>query len=150
MLDFELTQGEPDDARAIAEVWQESRVVSLPFLPVLHTLEEIEEFWRERELQRSVVWVAKAQGRVVGLMAREDEWIHHLYIHPELQSAGVGSALLAKAMEEHPDGLRLYTFQENLRARAFYEMRGFTNLEFNEAGGEEQLPDVLMLWTGGE
>ena len=41
MLDFELTQGEPDDARAIAEVWQESRVVSLPFLPVLHTLEEI-------------------------------------------------------------------------------------------------------------
>lgn len=53
-----------------------------------------------------------------------------------------------KAKEESPDGLQLYTFQENLRARAFYEARGFTNVEFNEAGGEEQLPDVRMQWTG--
>jgi len=37
----------------------------------------------------------------------------------------------------------LYIFQENLRARAF------TNVEFKEAGGEEQLPDVRMHWAGG-
>ena len=53
-----------------------------------------------------------------------------------------------KAKEESPDELQLYTFQENLRARAFNEARGFTNVEFNEAGGEEQLPDVRMQWTG--
>jgi len=57
------------------------------------------------EIQRSVVWVAEVEGRVAGLMAREVEEIHHLYIHPEFQSLGVGSALLAKAMEESPGGL---------------------------------------------
>ena len=45
-----------------------------------------------------------------------------------------------------PTGLRLYTYQQNTRARAFYEARGFTNVEFNDKGREEQRPDVLMEW----
>ena len=137
-----LRKADVSDARAIAVVHRRSRV----FVPVLHTPEEDLEFFRDRELPRSVVWVAEVGEDVVGFLAREGEWIHHLFVLPEFQGIGVGSQLLAEAKLESPSGLRLYTFQENTRARAFYEARGFTNVEFNDAGGEEQLPDVLMEW----
>jgi len=134
------------DAREIAIMFRRTREESLPFLPVLHTPEEDLEFFRELEFPRSVVWVVEVDQRVAGFAAREGEWIHHLYVLPEFQAMGIGSQLLAQAKCESQRGLRLYTFQENRRARAFYEARGFTNVEFNEAGGEEQLPDVLMEW----
>ena len=136
------------DAREIAIMFRRTREESLPFLPVLHTPEEDLEFFCHREFARSAIWVAEAGRRVVGFAASESGWLHHLYVLPEFQGMGIGSQLLAKAKVDSPSGLRLYTFQENSRARAFYEARGFTNVEFNEAGGEEQLPDVLMEWRG--
>ncbi len=135
----------------IVNVFRRARTESLPFLPVLHTLKETLTWFRHHEFSRSMIWVAEVGEQIVGFAARESDWLHHLYVLPEHQGTGAGSQLLAKAKEECPGTLRLYTFQQNHRARAFYESRGFTDVEFNEAGGEEQLPDVLMAWcvSGG-
>ena len=45
------------------------------------------------------------------------------------------------------DELSLWTFQQNLRARLFYERHGFSVVtETDGADNEEKLPDVLYRW----
>ena len=46
-----------------------------------------------------------------------------------------------------PSPIRLYTFQENQRARAFYERRGFNAVKLSDgSGNEEKCPDILYEW----
>jgi putative acetyltransferase len=74
-----------------------------------------------------------------------------LYILPGHQGAGIGSALLATAKTARPDGFSLYAFQRNIRARQFYEHRGFVPVAFGDgSGNEEGEPDVLYRWTPGD
>ncbi len=141
-----IRRADESEAASVVQVFRRSRSESLSFLPELHTLDEQLDWFRNTEFPRSVVWVADVGGRIVGFAARERDWLHHLYVLPEHQGRGVGSQLLAKAKEECSGNLRLYTFQQNQMARAFYKSKGFADVEFNEAGGEEQLPDVLMEW----
>jgi GNAT superfamily N-acetyltransferase len=71
-------------------------------------------------------------------------WIDQLAVLPAHCGAGVGAALLAHALEALPRPLRLYTFQANRHARAFYERQGFVAVQFTDgAGNEERCPDVL-------
>ena len=77
--------------------------------------------------------------------------VQQLYILPGYQGIGIGSALLALAKVRRPGGLRLYAFQRNARARAFYERRAFVAIAFGDgSGNEEGEPDVLYEWNGGD
>ena len=72
-----------------------------------------------------------------------------MYVLPDHQSRGVGGALLDVAMAE-ADELRLWTFQRNTPARAFYKSRGFVAIQQTDgAGNEEREPDVLYEWRAG-
>jgi hypothetical protein len=45
------------------------------------------------------------------------------------------------------DRLKLFAFQRNVNARAFYEKHGFTAVTFSDgAETEEKEPDVLYEW----
>jgi ribosomal protein S18 acetylase RimI-like enzyme len=88
---------------------------------------------------RGAVWVAQAQGALVGylivvlvvsvehkgLMAEIDE----LFVLPEARSRGIGTALLAAAeqalVERGCVRLQLQLARDNARARAFYERHGY-------------------------
>jgi GNAT superfamily N-acetyltransferase len=143
-----LRRATPADAQAIAVVHRTAMRVSLPFLPALHTAEEDLRFFAERFLPANEVWVADADGEVVGYVGFDPDWINHLYVHPDFQGQGVGPQLLALALA---DGRRrrLWTFQQNVRARRFYEARGFVLLELADgSGNEEKTPDALYEWRG--
>ena len=60
---------------------------------------------------------------------------------------GIGSALLAKAKDLSPTGLRLETLQQNMGARGFYERRGFRpgTMSVNPINGQ---PNVEYIWPG--
>ena len=59
----------------------------------------------------------------------------------------VTQELMALAKERRPDGLELYTFQINERARRFYEHHGFVVAALGDGtGNEEGQPDVLYRW----
>ena len=46
-----------------------------------------------------------------------------------------------------PEGLTLWIFHDNVRARRFYEARGFIASEFTDGSrNEERTPDVLYKW----
>ena len=67
-----------------------------------------------------------------------------LYLLPSHVRRDIGSRLLAHAMESTSLPIRLYTFQENARARRFYERHGFVPIAFGDgSANEERRPDVL-------
>jgi GNAT superfamily N-acetyltransferase len=79
-------------------------------------------------------------------MLIDGESLDHLYVAPDWQGLGFGSALLAKAKTVSPRRLVLWTFQRNQRARAFYESRGFRSIAQTEGENEENEPDVQYEW----
>jgi GNAT superfamily N-acetyltransferase len=147
---FLIRPAEARDAAAIAAVHRTSMRKALPYLPDLHTEDEDRAWVANVVLPHQEVWVAEAGGRVVGVAALDGDMLAQLYILPGEQGRGIGSALLAKAMARRPNGVRLYAFQRNTRARDFYERHGFVAVEFGDgSGNEEGEPDVLYQWTPG-
>lgn len=137
-----------EDASAIAVLLRTTFRVSLPFLPELHSAEDDLNFVADRMLPSSTVWVAEDDAVLAGFIAFRADWIDHLYVAPERQGQGVGPALLEKALESG-EPRQLWTFQQNDRARRFYESRGFKAVEHTDgAGNEEKTPDVRYIWRG--
>lgn len=122
---------------------------TLTFLPKLHTDEETVDFITSTVLQEQEVLVADLDGRIAGFVAMSNgDSIEHLYVHPELQGRGIGSALLERAKERMPGGFRLWVFQANTGARRFYERHGLRVIELTDgAANEEKTPDALYEWT---
>jgi len=135
----------PDDAAAIAAVFVPS-FESLTFLPVLRTHDEHREFIRSL-LIRNEVWVAEEDGQIVGMAALAADVLGQLYVHPDFHGRGAGSALFEKVKELRPRGFRFWVFQQNDRARAFYESRGCQLVRLTGgSGNEEKTPDALYEW----
>ena len=142
-----LRRAIPEDAEAVGEVLSTTRKISLPFLPILHSPDEFVAFARERLIPHGVVWVAETDAGVVGVIAIREGWIDQLYVLPDHQGQGIGRKLLGKALEPRRP-LQLWAFQENARARRFYESRGFRAVQFTDgAGNEEKTPDVRYRWA---
>jgi GNAT superfamily N-acetyltransferase len=148
MGEFVLRPAEPRDADEIAEVHTVSMRTAMPYLPELHTNEETRGWVAEVVLPQQEVWVAEADGRVVGVAALEGDMVEQLYILPHYQRIGIGSALFEKVKALRPRGITFYAFQRNTRARDFYERRGCVAVAFGDgAENEEGEPDVLYRWT---
>lgn len=147
MTDFSIRSASADDAIAVAQTHIDARRVAMPWLPVVHSFEDTVQFFGDFVIPNQIVLVAEVEDGVVGFIAIEGAFVEHLYIAPAHQSAGIGDALLRKAKELRPEGLRLWTFERNLRARKFYEKRGFAAIQFTDGSrNEERTPDVLYEW----
>src|SRR4051812_73356 len=119
-----LRAGRTEDADALASIHTRSRAAAMPWLPVLHDQAETRSWMRDVVLAEQRVVVAERNGRVVGFAAVHGDWLEQLYVAPEAIGSGVGRPLLDAAKAECPDGLSLYVFTRNVRARRFYEAAG--------------------------
>jgi len=135
-----------EDADAVAATFTASFAGLLSFLPRLHTPEEDRAFFSRAIVEREV-WIAEADGAVLGLAAIHDNELSHLYVAPERQSSGIGGALLEHVKRERPAGFTLWVFQQNEGARRFYERHGLRLVrETDGSGNEERTPDALYEW----
>lgn len=86
---------------------------------------------------------------VLSLAAAEDEvlWIRQLFVAADAVNGGLGSRLMAFALDPAQRGgraVRLWTFQQNAGARRFYERLGFLPLRMTDGRDNiERTPDVL-------
>lgn len=136
------------DAADIASLHSRSRREALPFLPVLHSDEETHGWIADVVLATQEVWVARLADRIVAFMALGDDTLEQLYVDPDRLGRGIGSRLVRLAQERRPEGLELYTFVRNTRARAFYEHHGFSVMRTGDgSGNEEGEPDILYRWA---
>ena len=142
-----LRQLDLTDMDAAARVHRTAFDHALPTLAGLHTPEEDRWFFRERVFRTCEVWGAFDGDAMTGMLAFREHWIDQLYVLPEAQGRGLGTALLQIAQNAF-DRLQLWTFQRNMPARRFYEARGFALIQQTDgAQNEEKEPDALYLWT---
>ncbi len=137
-----------EEAAAIAEVWLRARRAAAPTIPPpVHSDDEVRTWFSEVVVASREVWVADDRGALVALLVLEGDWIDQLYVAPGRTGHGIGSRLVATAKRQRPEGLRLWTFAANRRARTFYERHGFVATAATAGDNEEGAPDVLYEWS---
>lgn len=115
--------------------WQES---DRPFLRTLYLHARREAWrwldgtaWRLEDLDAAIrdeqVWVAQADGHRVGFASVwvNDNFLHNLFVDPQWQGSGVGSALLAHVQAHFSHTGALKCLIENHCALAFYQRHGW-------------------------
>jgi len=119
----------------------EPSFATLDFLPQLHTHDDNVAFFRQS--------VADGEAYVLGdgFSILSGDMLSHLYVHPRSIGTGVGHALFEHAKTRRAEGFDFWVFQQNERARRFYETHGATAVQFTDgAGNEERTPDVGYVW----
>ena len=110
-----------------------------------HPLDGQLAYFREKVLPSHRVRLAWDGGVLVGFVAANHNSVAQLYVRIDRHRRGIGSHLLSLAKRDCAGSLWLYTFQQNLVARRFYERHGFAAVEF---GFEPvwKLADVKYRW----
>ncbi|HTC85884.1 MAG TPA: GNAT family N-acetyltransferase, partial [Candidatus Acidoferrum sp.] len=156
-----LRRARDADGAVIAELYLAAFRAVYDF-PLAHTDDEVRAWVRdvvvgtsetwvvvEAPLERAAVWpLTEDLGEIAGFVTISPGELDQLYIRPDSWGRGHGSRLLALAKVRSPEGLDLYTFQANARARAFYERHAFEVVDLD--GGErneERQPDIRYRWT---
>jgi len=139
------------DANDIANVYLTSRKKLVAFAPLVHSDESVRQWVCKDLLFNEEVIVAEENSTIIGMMSLTKHEgigrIRQLYILPSAVGHGVGSAMIKMAKSTLGSPIQLYTFQENIGARRFYERHGFEAIEFNDSSeNEENCPAVLYEW----
>jgi GNAT superfamily N-acetyltransferase len=142
-----IRRGGAEDARAAADLYLRARQAALRAgsIPAgVHDDDDVRSYFASHIVGDFELWVAEHDGALAGILVLDGEFVDQLYVDPGLTGRGIGSALLAVAKRERPQGLRLWTFQTNTGARRFYERHGFVEVR-RTAGrdNEERAPDIL-------
>lgn len=151
-VDLSLRPGTLEDAPELAALATAARAAAVPMMPPpVHTADE-DRAWIVRQLEgEREVWVAEADGELVGYVLLEPEWLHSLYVRPGLTGRGIGSVLLDLVKGLRPDGFALWVFVSNEGAQRFYRRHGLVEIRRTDgADNEERSPDIEMAWHGGE
>jgi len=147
-VQYEIRKYRADDFDAVTILWRVAREKSLPEFQMMkgHFFFEDQDYFQNRILKDTQVWVVDVHTRPVAFIAINQEFIDQLYIHPDYWRVGIGSALLNFAREQSPEHLWLYTLQVNVNARVFYEKNGFIAEKFGISPPPESEPDVEYHW----
>jgi GNAT superfamily N-acetyltransferase len=130
-----------EDAEAIVAIFEPS-FATLDFLPQLHTHEENVGFFRRVVADDDAFLYGED-----GFAILEGDRLGHMYVHPRAFGTGVGHALFEHVQTVRPGGFDFWVFQQNERARRFYEAHGARPVEYTDgSGNEERAPDVRYEW----
>jgi len=135
------------DGPGIGDVWISAWYATFDF-PPSHPDDAVRTWLATELLATRETWVAtEPDGRVVAVLALSDDMIDQLYVTPDRIGTGIGSRLIATAKARRPDGLDLYCFQANARARTFYEHHEFVVIATGDGtGNSEGQPDIRYSW----
>lgn len=159
--DLTLRPAGADDADPLAALFLEARAAAYPAMPrSVHTPEECRHWFREvlRLEPRTIpmpaareTWVAERDGDLVGYVVVDPAWLDSVYVRPDVQGSGIGTALLDLVKGLRPGGFGLWVFESNTRAQAFYRRHGLVVVRRTDgADNEEHEPDLEMAWLGAD
>lgn len=111
------------DEDCCVAIWRSGSELGHAFLNAAE-LDADEVLVRTCHLPSAEILVATHNGNVAGFIALSGCFIGALFVHPAMHRTGVGTWLIDHVAVRHPV-LEVEVYEENLRARAFYEARGF-------------------------
>ena len=141
---YRIRSATKDDIPAIVHLQAQSLKETLNVAPT-HTIEEDFDYYSNVVVVRDVIFVAEADGHVVGYVGFRKDWVDHLRVDSRYHGRGIGRALLETAKQRYPY-LQLWCFQ-HIPAREFYRRQGFVEIEHTDGrNNDEKLPDIRMEW----
>ena len=157
-IDLLLRPAHPADLAEIAELFIATRRAAVPAMPQLvEGDEEIRDWFDGLTLGTGSgakeIWVAETDalggGDILGFAVLDEGWLDSIYVGPQHQARGIGSALLEVVKAQRPRGFALWVFATNTSARGFYHRHGLIELEHTDGSANaERSPDVRMAWPG--
>ena len=131
-----------DDINKVADIWLDTNIKAHNFISA--------EYWKsnfksvKEALSLAEVYVYEYDTEIQGFIGLNDEFIEGIFVSNEMQSHGIGKALLNYAKNKR-NKLFLNVYQKNIRAIAFYQREGFEiqHSGFDEATEEKE---YVMKW----
>ncbi len=112
-------------AEVHAAAWQASHAeICAPDFLAAHTAARQRDYLKKKMESGSRIFLL-TEAVPAGLISVTGDLIEDLYVLPACQGQGFGTALLNRAIAECAGTPRLWLLETNLRARRFYEERGF-------------------------
>ncbi|HWU31922.1 MAG TPA: GNAT family N-acetyltransferase [Marmoricola sp.] len=151
-IDEELTLrlAVESDLPQVADLFIASRSGAAPAMPAINApIDVVRAHIQGWDLGAREVWLAEDALGLVGFATLTGTWLESLYVAPDRQGTGVGTALLELAMALRPAGFGLWVFASNSPARGFYRRHGLIELEHTDgSANSEHEPDIRMAWPG--
>ena len=85
-----------DDLDQVVEIWHASKRQAFPYVSVqqTYTIDEDRTHFREVISKECRVWLAEKDGKILGVIAIQDDLIDQLFIKVGEQRKGIGSQLV--------------------------------------------------------
>jgi ribosomal protein S18 acetylase RimI-like enzyme len=111
-----------EDLDSLLKLFNRSRTAAACFSEADYSISEF-----LKALEGESIFVAEIGEQIAGFVSlwQPTNFIHHLYIDPKHQGAGIGKALLGFCQEEFGLPLSLKCVQANIHACQFYEGLGW-------------------------
>lgn len=131
----------PEDLPAIVDIWLDASILAHDFISA--------EFWngqvanmRDLYLPSANIYLAIVNQQVLGFYAVNNGKLEALFVTPERQGQGIGTALLNHAKQMF-GALTLSVYQKNVKSYEFYQERGFSNIGEETDKNTEELAWVM-------
>ena len=115
-----------DAGRVHAEAWQEShRSFCAEAFVALHTAQRQAQYLSDKLAHGAQLYLLRLDGRAVGVVSVTGSLIEDLYILPDCQNRGLGTALLRYAVRRCEGKPTLWILENNAGAERLYRREGF-------------------------
>ena len=131
------------DINKVTDIWLYTNVTAHSFIS--------SQYWQnnfglvKELLLQATVYVYEQNQEIQGFIGLNEEYIEGIFVSNEMQSHGIGKALLNYTKKNKRNKLFLNVYQKNIRAIAFYQREGFEiqYSGFDEATKEKE---YVMKW----
>lgn len=119
---MKIEPGTNNDLSALCDIFNRSRDANGSFPKQLYTLDEFMAVIDGEE-----VLVARIGEELAGFVSmwKPDNFLHHLFVLPKFQRAGVGKMLVTESIHKFGLPMSLKCIKANTQACRFYERLGF-------------------------
>ena len=128
-LDYAIRPLQPTDLEGISRVHWRACSTAYRFMNWSYTEDEVRRWYAGKLGEWDWGRVACAGESVVGFLAAIGAHIDQLFVDPDHQRVGLGSALLRAMLERRLRPATLHVFAQNTPARVLYERFGFRQVD---------------------
>lgn len=115
------------DIPAISRVHRRACLIAYRFINWSYSERAVQDWYAGKFREWDWGLIAEDEG-VVGFIASSGTHIDQLFVDPDRQATGIGTALLRMALVRMPPSVTLHVFEANTPARRFYERHGFRRI----------------------